>query len=151
MFIIFCESLISLPKNERPWAIRSGCSEKMSNVSESLILLTKNERMSESLIFLSESLTRSFFDKKRAQPWFFVSYLENYSFCKNSHFTSYKWIFPWPTRLHTYSTSIYRWCCMDTSAKKVTKWKVVQCLTNCEIPWPFPSLHPSPPLILYNP
>ena len=36
----------------------------MSNVSESLILLTKNERMSESLIFLSESLICSFLDKK---------------------------------------------------------------------------------------
>ena len=30
----------------------------MSNVSESLRALTKNERMSESLIFLSESLIR---------------------------------------------------------------------------------------------
>ena len=48
------ESLISLTKNERPWAIRSGRSEEMSNVSESLISLTKNERKSESLIFLSE-------------------------------------------------------------------------------------------------
>ena len=57
------ESLISLTKNERPWAIRSGRSEEMSDVSESLISLTKNERMSESLIFLSESLIRSFFDK----------------------------------------------------------------------------------------
>ena len=40
------KSLISLTKNERPWAIRSSRSEEMSNVSESLI--------------------RSFFDKKRA-------------------------------------------------------------------------------------
>ena len=31
-------------------------SEEMSDVSESLISLTKNERMSESFIFLSESL-----------------------------------------------------------------------------------------------
>ena len=38
----------------------------MSNVSELLIVLTKNEGMSESLIFLSESLIRSFFDKKQA-------------------------------------------------------------------------------------
>ena len=38
----------------------------MSDVSELLISLTKNERMSESLIFLSESLIRSFFDKKQA-------------------------------------------------------------------------------------
>ena len=50
------ESLILLTKNERPWAIRSGHSEEMSDVSESLISLTKNERMSESLIFLSELL-----------------------------------------------------------------------------------------------
>ena len=42
------------------------CSIQMSNVSESLILFTKNERMSESLIFLSESLICSFFDKKLA-------------------------------------------------------------------------------------
>ena len=34
------ESLISLTKNERLWAIRSGRLEEMSNVSESLILLT---------------------------------------------------------------------------------------------------------------
>ena len=38
------ESLISLTKNERPWAIRSGRSEEMSDVSESFISLTKNER-----------------------------------------------------------------------------------------------------------
>ena len=43
------ESLRSLTKNERPWAIRSGRSEEMSDVSESLISLTKNERMSDSL------------------------------------------------------------------------------------------------------
>ena len=73
------ESLRSLTKKEQPWAIRSGRSEEMSDVSESLISLTKNERMSESLIFLSESLMRSFFDKKwsirseikwaNSQPW----------------------------------------------------------------------------------
>ena len=54
---------------QRKWAI----------VSKSLRALTKNEQMSESLIFLSESLIRSFLDKKRAirseikwaksQPW----------------------------------------------------------------------------------
>ena len=43
------KSLISLTKNERPWAIRSGHSEEMSDVSESLISLTKNERMSDLL------------------------------------------------------------------------------------------------------
>ena len=73
------ESLISLTKNERPWAIHSGCSEEMSDVTESLISLTKNEQSSESLIFLSESLIRSFFEKKwvirseiqwaNSQPW----------------------------------------------------------------------------------
>ena len=82
------ESLISLKskercerltKNERPWKIRSGRSGEMSDVSESLISLTKNEQMSESLIFFSELLIRSFLDKKRAicleikwansQPW----------------------------------------------------------------------------------
>ena len=35
----------------------------VSDVSESLRSLTKNERMSESLIFLSESLIRSFLGK----------------------------------------------------------------------------------------
>ena len=43
------ESLRSLKTNERPWAICSGRSEEMSDVSESLILLTKNEQMSNSL------------------------------------------------------------------------------------------------------
>ena len=92
------------------WANRLGCSPKLRDVSESLRLLTKNEQfaqvahqiwatmsdllrsltknelMSELLVFLSESLIRSFFRKKRAigsenrwansQPCFFVnSYL----------------------------------------------------------------------------
>ena len=43
------ESLISLTKNEQPWVIRSSRSEEMSDVSKSLISLTKNERMSEVL------------------------------------------------------------------------------------------------------
>ena len=43
------ESLRSLTKNEQPWAIRSGRSEEMSDVSESLISLSGNERMSDSL------------------------------------------------------------------------------------------------------
>ena len=73
------ESLISLTKNERPWAIHSSRSEEMSDVGKLLISLTKNERMSELLICLSESLIGSFLDKKRAirpeikwansQPW----------------------------------------------------------------------------------
>ena len=50
------ESLRLLTKNEQPWAIRSGRSEEMSDVSESLISLTKNEPMSKLLIFLSELL-----------------------------------------------------------------------------------------------
>ena len=76
------------------WANRSGRSPKMSDheryphiaqmkwaiVSESLRLLTKNEQMSESLVFLRESLICSFLGKKRAirlenrwaksLPWF---------------------------------------------------------------------------------
>ena len=87
------ESLISLKSNERLWAIRSDCSRQMSDrqriaqvaqrkwaiVSESLRSLTKNEQMSESLIFLSKSLICSFLGKKQAirseirwansQPW----------------------------------------------------------------------------------
>ena len=73
--------LISLTKNEQQWAIRSGCSEEMS---ESLISLTKNEWMSESLIFLNELLICSFLGKKQAihseikwansQPWEIYSF-----------------------------------------------------------------------------
>ena len=37
------ESLISLTKNDWPWAIRSGCLEEMSYVSKSLISLNKND------------------------------------------------------------------------------------------------------------
>ena len=48
------------------WVIRSSRSEEMSDVSESLITLTKNEQMSESLIFLSDSLIRSVLDKKKS-------------------------------------------------------------------------------------
>ena len=58
------KSLISLTKNERPWAIRSGCSEEMSDVSKLLISLTKNEwiahffeQITHSLIF--EQKTRA--------------------------------------------------------------------------------------------
>ena len=51
------------------WVNRSFRANQMSDVSELLILLTKNERMSESLIFLSESLICSFLDKKRAIRW----------------------------------------------------------------------------------
>ena len=41
------ELLRLLRGNERPWAIRSGRSEEMSDVSKSFISLTKNERMSD--------------------------------------------------------------------------------------------------------
>ena len=71
------ESLISLKTNERceriphfahqKWATMSnllmGHSEEMNDVSESFIALTKNEQKSESLIFLSELLIRSFLTK----------------------------------------------------------------------------------------
>ena len=43
------ESLRSLRGNERSCAIHSGRSEEMSDVSESLISITKNERMSDLL------------------------------------------------------------------------------------------------------
>ena len=74
---------------QRKWANKKKIIEKMSeslissflmsDVSESLRSLTKNEQMSESLIFLSELLIRSFLGKNRAfrseirwansQPW----------------------------------------------------------------------------------
>ena len=43
------ESLIWLTKNERPWAIRSGCAEEMSDVSESLISLIFGQKTSNML------------------------------------------------------------------------------------------------------
>ena len=57
------ESLRSLTKNER---FAQVAQRKWAIVSESLRLLTKNEQMSESLVFLSELLIRSFVGKKRA-------------------------------------------------------------------------------------
>ena len=58
------ESLRSLTKNEWPWVICSGRSEEMSDVSESLFLLTKNhEKWANHSFFW---VNRSFFDKKRA-------------------------------------------------------------------------------------
>ena len=69
------ESLISLTKNDRPWAITL---EEISDRER----IIKNERMSELLIFLSKLLIRSFFDKKPAirleikwansQPWWWA-------------------------------------------------------------------------------
>ena len=62
------EPLRLLSKNEQPWVIRSGPSPEMS----------------ESLVFLSELLIRSFLGKKWAirsenrwansQPWFYKTY-----------------------------------------------------------------------------
>ena len=61
------ESLRSLTKNERPIAqVAHIAQRKWAIMSKSLRSLTKNERMSESLIFLSELLIRSFLGKKRA-------------------------------------------------------------------------------------
>ena len=72
------ESLRSLTKIERPWAIRLGHSEEMSN-RERIAEVTHQKWVSESLIFLSESLVRSFLSKKQvicmeirwanSQPW----------------------------------------------------------------------------------
>ena len=60
------ESLILLKSNERCERIAQVAHQKWATMSDLLRSLTKNERMSESLIFLSESLIRSFLDKKRA-------------------------------------------------------------------------------------
>ena len=73
-----CEQIAQVAHQKRAmWANRSGRSPKMSNherfaqvahqkwatMSKSLRSLTKNEQMSESLVFLSESLICSFFSK----------------------------------------------------------------------------------------
>ena len=66
------ESLISLTKNEKMSdheRFTQVAQRKWALVSESLRSLTKNFRMSESLMFLSESLIRSFLDKKLAIRW----------------------------------------------------------------------------------
>ena len=69
-FVRFCPFFVSLKKTAIPsfplfywalWVNCSGRSPKMSNVSESLRLLTKHERMGESLVFLSKLLFRSLF------------------------------------------------------------------------------------------
>ena len=67
--------------NERCERIAQVAHQKWATMSNSLRSLTKNERMSKSLVFLSESLIRSFFRKKQAicsenqwansQPWLF--------------------------------------------------------------------------------
>ena len=76
------KSLRSLTKNERPWAIcsgGSGRSEEMSDHERIAQVAYQNEQMSESLVFLSQSLMRSFLGKKlairsenrwaKSQPW----------------------------------------------------------------------------------
>ena len=59
------KSLISLKSNERCEQITQVAHQKWATMSDSLRLLTKNERMSELLIFLNQSLICSFLDKKR--------------------------------------------------------------------------------------
>ena len=81
------KSLRVLTKNERPWAIRSGPSEKMSNC-EQITQVAHQKWVNEWIAhFLSKSLIRIFLCKKRAihlenqwansQPWFimFVYYV----------------------------------------------------------------------------
>ena len=78
------ELLRPLTKNERPWAIPSGLSPKMSNrewftqvahqkwatMSKSLRSLTKSKRMRESLVFYSKWAIRSFFRKPmKSNEW----------------------------------------------------------------------------------
>ena len=62
------ESLVSLTKNERCERIDQVDHQKRTTMSESFRWLTKNERMSESLIFFSKSLIRWFFRKKTSDP-----------------------------------------------------------------------------------
>ena len=50
------ESLISPTKNVQPWAICSGRLEEMSDVSESFISLTKNERIAHFFEWIAHSL-----------------------------------------------------------------------------------------------
>ena len=74
------ESLISLKSNER---FAQVAQRKWAIMSKLLRPVTKNEQMSESLIFLSESLICKFLDKKRvvhleikwanSQPWCNIS------------------------------------------------------------------------------
>ena len=73
------ESLRSLTKNEQ---FAQVAHQIWATMSDSLRSLTKNELMSELFVFLSESLIRSFFRKKRvirsenrwanSQAWIFV-------------------------------------------------------------------------------
>ena len=60
------ESLRLLTKNEQCEQIAQVTHQKWVTISDSFRLLTKNERMSKSLVFLSELLIQLFFIKKRA-------------------------------------------------------------------------------------
>ena len=91
----------------------------MSDVSESLISLTKNEGMSELLIVLSQSLIRSFLGKKRAirleikransQPcWYYKlytvvlhTYIDITHYCTYWYYTLYTDITHYILVLHT--------------------------------------------------
>ena len=57
------ESLRSLTKNEQCEQFARVTHKKWATMSESLRSLTKNERMIKSLVLLRESLIRSFFAK----------------------------------------------------------------------------------------
>ena len=73
-WVAVSESLRSLRGNERSWAIHSGRSDKMSDVSESLILLTKNEQMSDSL---------NNFWLKKSKILFYLRFLKKNNFRQN--------------------------------------------------------------------
>ena len=61
--------------------------QKWATMSESLRSLTKNDRMSKSLVFLSESLIRSFLNEQFAQKTderiLSPAYLQQMSYTKN--------------------------------------------------------------------
>ena len=91
------ESLRSLTKNERPWAICSDRSEEMSD-REQIIQVAHQKRVNEWIAhFLRESLIRSFLDKKRticsdikwanSQPWL-ISAFEKYKKLLLFHFSA---------------------------------------------------------------
>ena len=73
------KSLRLLTRNEQPWGIRSGRSQKMSDNEGITQSLKKIEQMSKSFVFLRKLLIPSFFHKKRvihsenwwvnSQPW----------------------------------------------------------------------------------
>ena len=60
------ESLILFTKNEQPWAIRSGRSEEMSDRERIAQVAHQKGAIEWIAHFLSELLIRSFMDKKRA-------------------------------------------------------------------------------------